>query len=73
MLLIGGLLIQHSRRRRAESALRRSEARNSAILEFLLIVTDSGIGFDPLGADHAGLGLASMRERVAHPQGSVDD
>ena len=35
MLLIGGLLIQHSRRRRAEGALRRSEARNSAILRAL--------------------------------------
>jgi signal transduction histidine kinase len=35
MLLIGGLLIQHSRRRRAESALRRAEARNSAILRAL--------------------------------------
>jgi PAS domain S-box-containing protein len=32
LLLIGGLLIQRSRRRRAERDLRRSEARNSAIL-----------------------------------------
>ena len=35
MLLIGGLLVQRSRRRRAEGALRRSEARNSAILRAL--------------------------------------
>jgi PAS domain S-box-containing protein len=35
MALIGGLLIQRLRRRRAESALRQSEARNSAILRAL--------------------------------------
>jgi PAS domain S-box-containing protein len=35
LLLIGGLLIQRSRRRRAEVALRRSEMRNSAILRAL--------------------------------------
>jgi signal transduction histidine kinase len=34
-LLIGGLLIQHHRRRRAEAALRHSEMRNSAILRAL--------------------------------------
>jgi signal transduction histidine kinase len=34
-LLIGGLLIQHRRRRRAEAALRHSEMRNSAILRAL--------------------------------------
>ena len=39
--------------------------------EFLLIITDSGIGFDPLVADHAGLGLASMRERVAILKGHL--
>ena len=39
--------------------------------EFLLIVADSGIGFDPLVADHAGLGLASMRERVAILKGQL--
>ena len=35
MLLIGGLLVQRSRRQRAEGALRHSEARNSAILRAL--------------------------------------
>ena len=35
LLLIGGLLIQRSSRRRAEHELRRSEARNSAILSAL--------------------------------------
>ena len=39
--------------------------------EFLLIVADSGIGFDPLVGDHAGLGLASMRERVAILKGQL--
>jgi signal transduction histidine kinase len=39
--------------------------------EFFLIVADSGIGFDPLDADHAGLGLASMRERVAILKGQL--
>ena len=34
-LLIGGLLIQHHRRRRAEAALRQSEMRNSAMLRAL--------------------------------------
>jgi glucose-6-phosphate-specific signal transduction histidine kinase len=31
----------------------------------VLVVADSGIGFDPLHNDHAGLGLVSMRERVS--------
>jgi len=39
--------------------------------EFLLIIADSGIGFDPLVADHSGLGLASMRERVAILKGQL--
>jgi signal transduction histidine kinase len=39
--------------------------------EFLLTIADSGIGFDPLAADHAGLGLASMRERVAILKGQL--
>src|SRR6185436_4492008 len=39
--------------------------------EFLLIIADSGVGFDPLVADHAGLGLASMRERVAILKGQL--
>jgi PAS domain S-box-containing protein len=37
-----------------------------------LIITDSGVGFDPCGADHAGLGLASMRERVGILKGQLD-
>ncbi|HEY7185964.1 MAG TPA: PAS domain-containing protein [Vicinamibacterales bacterium] len=33
--------------------------------DVVLVVADSGIGFDPLHNDHAGLGLVSMRERVS--------
>lgn len=40
--------------------------------EMLLIITDSGIGFNPCGAEHAGLGLASMRERVGILKGQLD-
>ena len=37
-----------------------------------LIITDSGIGFDPCGVDYAGLGLASMRERVGILKGRLE-
>jgi signal transduction histidine kinase len=40
--------------------------------EILLVITDAGIGFDPRGSDHAGLGLASMRERVGILKGRLD-
>ncbi len=40
--------------------------------EILLVITDSGIGFDPYGADHVGLGLASMRERVGILKGQLE-
>jgi PAS domain S-box-containing protein len=44
--LIGGLLIQHYRRRRAEDALRRSESHNSAILralpDLMFVLDDQG-------------------------------
>jgi signal transduction histidine kinase len=30
-----------------------------------LQIADSGIGFDPVAADHSGLGLVSMKERVS--------
>lgn len=40
--------------------------------EILLVISDSGIGFDPYGADHAGMGLASMRERVGVLNGQLE-
>ena len=39
--------------------------------EILLVIADSGIGFDPLVASHDGLGLASMRERVGILKGQL--
>jgi len=36
-----------------------------------LEIADSGVGFDPIAADHAGLGLVSMRERVGVLKGHV--
>jgi PAS domain S-box-containing protein len=39
--------------------------------EMVLIIADSGIGFDPHTIDHAGLGLASMRERVSVLKGEL--
>jgi PAS domain S-box-containing protein len=40
--------------------------------EILLVIADSGIGFDPVAVDHAGLGLASMRERVGILKGQLE-
>jgi signal transduction histidine kinase len=37
----------------------------------VLKIADSGIGFDPLTAEHVGLGLASMRERVTLLEGQL--
>jgi signal transduction histidine kinase len=36
-----------------------------------LEIADSGVGFDPVAADHAGLGLVSMRERVGVLKGQL--
>src|SRR5262245_35234850 len=33
--------------------------------DIVLVIADSGIGFDPTTTRHAGLGLVSMRERVS--------
>ena len=39
--------------------------------EIVLVIADSGIGFDPRIANHDGLGLASMRERVGILKGQL--
>jgi len=39
--------------------------------DIVLVVADSGVGFDPLATDHAGLGLISMRERVSVLKGDL--
>jgi PAS domain S-box-containing protein len=39
--------------------------------EILLVITDSGVGFDPLASNRAGIGLASMRERVGVLKGDL--
>jgi PAS domain S-box-containing protein len=57
---------KHSQSREASVRLERHSD------EILLVITDSGIGFDPCGADHAGLGLASMRERVGILKGQLE-
>ena len=36
-----------------------------------LQIADSGVGFDPVAIDHAGLGLVSMRERVGVLKGDL--
>ena len=36
-----------------------------------LEIADSGVGFDPAHVHHAGLGLISMRERVAIVNGQL--
>jgi signal transduction histidine kinase len=55
-LLIGGLLIQHHRRRRAEAALRHSEMRNSAILralpDLVFVIDREGRYVDYHARDH---------------------
>jgi signal transduction histidine kinase len=42
--------------------------------DIALQIIDSGVGFDPKQAQHGGLGLVSMRERVAilHGQLAID-
>ncbi|HEY1307848.1 MAG TPA: ATP-binding protein [Vicinamibacterales bacterium] len=39
--------------------------------DIVLVVADSGVGFDPLAIDRAGLGLVSMRERVSVLKGDL--
>jgi PAS domain S-box-containing protein len=39
--------------------------------EVRLQIEDSGVGFDPLAINHAGLGLVSMRERVGVLKGHI--
>jgi signal transduction histidine kinase len=56
---------KHSRSRDASVRLERNGD------EILLVITDSGIGFDPAAVDHAGIGLASMRERVGILKGQL--
>ena len=36
-----------------------------------LLIADPGVGFDPIAVRHAGLGLVSMRERVAILKGHI--
>jgi signal transduction histidine kinase len=56
---------KHSRSRDASVRLERDGD------EMVQIIADSGIGFDPQIIDHAGLGLASMRERVSVLKGEL--
>jgi signal transduction histidine kinase len=39
--------------------------------QIALHIADSGVGFDPKRVPHAGLGLVSMRERVAAMDGRL--
>jgi PAS domain S-box-containing protein len=59
------------------NAVKHSQARDASVrLEcgddsVHLEIADSGVGFDPVAADHAGLGLVSMRERVGVLKGQL--
>jgi signal transduction histidine kinase len=56
---------------------RHSQAREAQVIvtcsegQIDLLVIDSGVGFDPRHVPHAGLGLVSMRERVAILKGQL--
>lgn len=52
-------VVKHSRSRDASVRLERDGN------DIVLVIADSGIGFDPFATGHAGLGLVSMRERVS--------
>ena len=52
-------VVRHSQAREAQVDLACEAGRVT------LHIADSGVGFDPAAAEHAGLGLLSMRERVA--------
>ncbi|HKE82223.1 MAG TPA: PAS domain-containing protein [Vicinamibacterales bacterium] len=56
---------KHSRACNASVRLQRDDD------EIVLVIEDSGVGFDPLANDHAGLGLISMRERVSVLKGDL--
>jgi PAS domain S-box-containing protein len=56
---------------------RHSQARHAQVMLFyespmlMLQIADSGVGFDPRTTRHAGLGLISMRDRVAFLRGQL--
>jgi signal transduction histidine kinase len=56
---------KHSRAREASVRLEREGE------EILLVIADSGVGFDPLAVNRAGIGLSSMRERVGVLDGQL--
>jgi signal transduction histidine kinase len=59
------------------NAVKHSQAREASVRlerdgdDVQLEIADSGVGFDPVAADHAGLGLVSMRERVGVLKGQL--
>ena len=58
-------VVRHSQAEKAEVSV--SCLENQIVLE----IADSGVGFDPRQPPHAGLGLVSMRERVAALDGRL--
>src|SRR5262249_52030871 len=58
-------IVRHSRAREAQVSLTCDDG------QIALQIADSGIGFDPRHIPHAGLGLHSMRERVAILNGQL--
>ena len=59
------------------NAVKHSQAREASVRlerdgdDMHLEIADSGVGFDPVAADQAGLGLVSMRERVGVLKGQL--
>jgi signal transduction histidine kinase len=59
------------------NAVKHSQARDASVRlecsgdDVHLEIADSGVGFNPVAADHAGLGLVSMRERVGVLKGQL--
>jgi len=59
------------------NVVRHSHARHAQVMLFyespmlMLQIADSGVGFDPRTTRHAGLGLISMRDRVAFLRGQL--
>ena len=59
------------------NAAKHSQAREASVRlerdgdDIHLEIADSGVGFDPIVADHAGLGLISMRERAGVLKGQL--
>jgi len=58
-------VVRHSQAHSAEVTVQCDER------EITLEISDSGVGFDPADVNHAGLGLISMRERVAIVNGQL--